>query len=92
MNKNDFQEFGEVLEQVLDKRKHIDEVQHQKDHEFVKLQRERRKARVELWLKVRNTAIGTAVAAATVGLISFLAWIGEIIWEHAVNSGSGGGN
>lgn len=48
---------------------------------FLAAQRRRR----ERWEKIRDTAVGTLVVSTIGAVITFLAWVGQLVWNAATH-------
>ena len=79
-------EFKQVLEEVLQSRRVIDEDTHRIHHRFIQVQIERDERRAEMWRRFKLSFIG-GLALAVLG---FLGWLGSLILSWVQNGGHHG--
>ena len=70
-------DLTEALDEVLNKKRVIDDDTHKLHHQFIAMEIERRETNKKLWLKFKMSLIG-GVALSVLG---FLGWIGSLLVE-----------
>lgn len=65
----------EVLREVLGSHKLPDDMTHEKHHDFIKMEIERRKRNKERWEKFQSSFIG----GLAMGILAMLGWLGTLV-------------
>lgn len=68
-------ELIDALDEVLNKKRSIDDETHTSHHHFIQSEVERRERRHKLWLKFETSI----VAGLATGLIAVILWIGSVV-------------
>lgn len=71
------EDIEEVLSKVFTSRTLLENAEHEKHHEFIQMEIERRKRNKERWEKFQNSFIGGIALA----LLGWLGWLGLLIIE-----------
>lgn len=79
------EEMAVVLDEVLNRRRDIDNDTHKHDHEFIKMMREREERHARLWMKFKTSVVGS-IAMAVVGA---LLWLGNLVMATWHNGQAG---
>jgi len=64
----------DALDEVLNKKRIIDDDTHKMHHEFIQMELERRENNKRLWMKFKLSAVG----AIATGIVTGLMWVGSI--------------
>lgn len=77
------EDLAEVLDDVLNRRRAIEDEIHKKHHAFIQMEIDRRERARERWEKFQSSFIGGFALA----ILAFLGWLGTLILSWFQHSG-----
>lgn len=70
-------DLTDALDEVLNKKRSVDDDTHKIHHKFIAMEIERRENNKKLWMKFKLSFIG----GMALGILGFLGWIGALLVE-----------
>lgn len=70
-------DLSDALDEVLNKKRIIDDDTHKIHHQFIALEIERRENNKKLWMKFKMSLIG----GIALGVLGFLGWVGKVVLD-----------